>query len=248
MMKYLLIPALLTLTLSLWTETGRADIYRHVDESGTAWFTDTPATKGYVTVLKEMSKEPARSRQDLPNRPAPAKSNATGEKNSGEKTGQFTSGLPVQGRVTSTRGLRHDPFDGKLRHHNGIDIAAPTGTPVKPVAPGQVIFSGNRSGYGLTVIVDHQDGSYSVYAHHSRNLVTEGEIVDGGTVIALTGSTGRSTGPHLHFEAWRDGENITNFYLPGASDQSGTTLAAAQRETPIRRVLKEDGTLLFTNL
>ena len=121
----------------------------------------------------------------------------------------------------------------------------PAVLPVKPVAPGTVIFSGWKGGYGNTVILDHHDGMVTVYAHHSSNSVSEGTSVDLNTIIALTGSTGRSTGPHLHFEAWQDGTNISSDFIPGSSPgQTPATLAKA----PIRRLLQADGTLLFTNL
>ncbi|NJD91745.1 MAG: M23 family metallopeptidase, partial [Geobacter sp.] len=160
-------------------------------------------------------------------------------------TGLSGRGLPIDGVITSTTGFRNDPFNGRLTHHNGLDIAAPTGTPVKPVAPGTVIFSGWKKGYGNTVILEHDDGMVTVYAHHSRNSVSEGERVDLGSVIAATGSTGRSTGPHLHFEAWRNGTNITSDFMPGSSSD---TPATASSRAPIRRFLQSDGTLLFTNL
>jgi murein DD-endopeptidase MepM/ murein hydrolase activator NlpD len=153
--------------------------------------------------------------------------------------------LPVAGVITSTTGFRNDPFNGKLKHHNGLDIAVPSGTPVKPVAPGTVIFSGWKNGYGNTVILEHPDGLITVYAHHANNDVAEGALVDLDTIIARTGSTGRSTGPHLHFEAWQNGVNITADYMP---DSSKSQSHIAQDKIPIRRVLQTDGTILFTNL
>jgi murein DD-endopeptidase MepM/ murein hydrolase activator NlpD len=143
--------------------------------------------------------------------------------------------------------MRHDPFDGRLKHHNGLDIAARTGTPVKPVAPGTVIFSGWKNGYGNTVILEHDNGMVTVYAHHASNSVTEGATVDTSSVIAHSGSTGRSTGPHLHFEAWQGGANITAGFMPqGYANQDQRSKKAP--DTPIRRYLQEDGTILFTNL
>jgi murein DD-endopeptidase MepM/ murein hydrolase activator NlpD len=156
--------------------------------------------------------------------------------------------LPVPGRITSLSGFRHDPIDGKLRHHNGVDIATPQGTPIKPVAPGVVLYSGARPGYGNTVIMEHADGTVTLYAHNSANLVSEGEYADQATTISLSGSTGRSTGPHLHFEAWRGGENITATFTPGANGSSAGPVAANRSGNDIRRIVQADGTLLFTNL
>ncbi|MBI3592378.1 MAG: M23 family metallopeptidase [Nitrospirae bacterium] len=116
--------------------------------------------------------------------------------------------LPLTGKITSDYGLRHDPIDGKLRHHNGIDIAAPEGTPVEPVASGRVVFSGFSEGYGNYVIMEHENGLTSLYAHNSVNYVKTGDVVDKGKIIALSGSTGRSTGPHLHFELRKDGVSV----------------------------------------
>lgn len=113
--------------------------------------------------------------------------------------------LPAVGKVTSRYGLRHDPIDGRLRHHNGIDIAMPEGTPVVSAAPGKVVFSGFSSGYGNCVIIEHDNGLTSLYAHNSLNLVKTGDVVDKHKVLALSGSSGRSTGPHLHFEVRKDG-------------------------------------------
>jgi murein DD-endopeptidase MepM/ murein hydrolase activator NlpD len=157
---------------------------------------------------------------------------------------QQATELPLQGVITSTTGYRNDPFDGRLKHHNGMDIAAPSGTPVKPVASGIVVYSGWRNGYGNSVIIEHDNGMVTVYAHHSSNQVSEGTAVDRSTVIALSGSTGRSTGPHLHFEAWRNGENITPSFLPTGTPQQHQAVAA----TAVRRYLQPDGTILFTNL
>jgi murein DD-endopeptidase MepM/ murein hydrolase activator NlpD len=116
--------------------------------------------------------------------------------------------LPVKGEITSRFGLRIDPIDGKRRHHNGIDIAVPEGTKINPVLPGKVIYSGYSKGYGNCVIVEHEGRIQTVYAHNLKNLVKVGDLVSSDTVIALSGSTGRTTGPHLHFEVRRDGKPI----------------------------------------
>lgn len=121
---------------------------------------------------------------------------------------KYKISFPVSGRITSSFGLRRDPIDGKLRHHKGVDIAVPEGTTVKPILPGKVVYSGNCSKYGNCVIIEHENGIQTVYAHNSKNLVQRGEEVTPDTVIALSGSTGRVTGPHLHFEVRREGTPV----------------------------------------
>ncbi|MCS7214559.1 MAG: M23 family metallopeptidase [Thermodesulfovibrio sp.] len=116
--------------------------------------------------------------------------------------------LPVSGKITSYFGLRTDPIDGKLRHHNGIDIAVPEGTEIKSIFSGKVVYSGYSETYGNCVIVEHDNGLQTVYAHNSKNLVKKGDRVSPDTVIALSGSTGRTTGPHLHFEVRKDGKPL----------------------------------------
>ena len=116
--------------------------------------------------------------------------------------------MPVEGVITSRFGLRSDPFHGKTRHHKGLDIAAPTGTPIHPVRPGTVVSSGERGGYGNVVVLDHGDGTTSLYAHCHELKVKKGDKVGYRDVIATVGSTGRSTGPHLHLEVHRDGKAV----------------------------------------
>lgn len=110
--------------------------------------------------------------------------------------------LPVEnGVVTSGVGLRLDPFgSGKRVFHRGIDIAAPVGTPVRAVRDGRVVFAAVRRGYGSTVIVEHANGDRTLYGHNSLVRVQPGELVESGTVVAFSGNSGRSTGPHVHFE------------------------------------------------
>jgi murein DD-endopeptidase MepM/ murein hydrolase activator NlpD len=116
----------------------------------------------------------------------------------------------VQGAValSSGFGLRKDPFTGRVKQHDGLDVVAPSGAPISAVAEGSVTFSGWKSGYGNTVIIRHQDGLESVYGHLSRSLVHVGERVDSHTSIACVGSMGRSTGAHLHFEVRRNGKAV----------------------------------------
>jgi len=132
-----------------------------------------------------------------------------------EESGQEASSpgggvFPIRegGRVSSTFGPRKDPFTGADKLHHGIDIAAPEGTPVHPVRGGEVTFSGYQQGYGNVVVVDHGDGLVTKYAHNRANRVAAGDRVETDTVLAEVGSTGRSTGPHLHFEAGYEGKKI----------------------------------------
>jgi murein DD-endopeptidase MepM/ murein hydrolase activator NlpD len=112
------------------------------------------------------------------------------------------------GRISSTFGLREDPLSGEERFHKGTDIAAPAGTPIRAVAAGKVVFSGQAGGYGNLVTVEHADGTMTRYAHTAENLVSTGEQVAAGQKIALVGSSGRSTGPHLHFEVLKAGNPV----------------------------------------
>lgn len=110
-------------------------------------------------------------------------------------------GAPVsQLHITSSYGVRKDPFDGKQKRHRGIDFAGKIGTELMAVAPGRVISAGERVGYGTTVEIDHGLGFTTLYAHLSQITVSRGEWVKPGTVVGLGGSSGRSTGPHLHYE------------------------------------------------
>ena len=107
--------------------------------------------------------------------------------------------------ITSGFGRRADPFGGGAAWHKGIDFSARTGDPVMAVADGVVSYSGVRSGYGKVVEIDHGNGFVTRYAHNSRNLVQVGDLVRVGSEIAKAGSTGRSTGAHVHFEVWENG-------------------------------------------
>lgn len=122
--------------------------------------------------------------------------------------GPQTSSLPVNGQVSSGFGVRKHPISGHNQFHHGMDIAAPFGNEIRPIRDGEVAFSGAQPGYGNVVIVDHGNGLISKYAHNSLNLVKEGDKVDSKTVIARVGSTGYSTGPHLHLEVRYKGESI----------------------------------------
>lgn len=128
----------------------------------------------------------------------------------GGYTGASTGNLlrPVSGRITSGYGWRIHPILGTRRFHNGVDIAAPTGTPIRAADAGRVIFAGWKGAYGRTVVIDHGGGWSTLYAHCSRIHVSRGQVVSRGQNIAAVGSTGWSTGPHLHWTVYRNGRTV----------------------------------------
>jgi murein DD-endopeptidase MepM/ murein hydrolase activator NlpD len=125
---------------------------------------------------------------------------------------------PVMGpRTSSSFGIRKHPITKKARkHHDGIDLAAPTGATIRSIASGHVIFADQFGGYGNLIVIKHADGLTSHYGHCNETSVRVGQKVLAGDVIGTVGSTGRSTGPHLHFEIRRNGEpEHPERYLPG---------------------------------
>jgi murein DD-endopeptidase MepM/ murein hydrolase activator NlpD len=118
------------------------------------------------------------------------------------------NGRPSKGYITSGFGTRSDPFNGGRAHHMGIDFSARTGDPVLSAAGGVVSFAGVKSGYGNVVEVDHGNGYSTLYGHNSRLIVRAGDIVRAGQQLAKAGSTGRSTGPHVHFEVHVNGRQV----------------------------------------
>lgn len=115
---------------------------------------------------------------------------------------------PVRGPVNSGFGGRSSPWSAKSEFHSGLDIGAPVGTQVKAPAPGVVVFAGTHPEYGQTLIVDHGNDTKSLYGHLSRLGVGVNHTVHRGDVIALTGNTGRSSGPHLHYEIQVQGQPV----------------------------------------
>jgi len=113
-------------------------------------------------------------------------------------------GWPVTGEITSPFGKREHPKYGHEEFHTGIDLSVPTGTEVRATADGIVVFSGYRGRNGNIVMIKHGYGFTTIYAHNQKNLVHVGQRIKRGDVIALSGSTGTTTGPHLHYEIWKD--------------------------------------------
>ena len=126
-------------------------------------------------------------------------------------------GAGWESRVTSEFGYRRDPFTGKLKGHTGMDLAVPTGTPVRAALPGTVTVSQYNSSYGYYVMIDHGDGLSTLYAHNSKLVAKVGDTVEAGDIVSVSGSTGRSTGPHLHFEVRVNGQRTApRAYLPAS--------------------------------
>ena len=119
------------------------------------------------------------------------------------------TGMPVaHGYIASGFGGRADPLDGHSAFHSGIDFDAPMGSAVTAVADGVVTWAGVRSGYGNVIEIDHGNGYMTRYAHNSELVARVGQRVHAGETIAKVGSTGRSTGPHCHFEVWLNGRAV----------------------------------------
>ena len=122
---------------------------------------------------------------------------------------------PVRGWTTSEFGIRRDPYTSRARMHRGLDIAAAIGTTVNSPADGLIIFTGKDGAFGKVVVVDHKNNIMTRYAHLSRIDVTTGDQVKRGEQLGAVGNTGRSTGPHLHYEVWINGipENPRKYIL-----------------------------------
>ena len=113
--------------------------------------------------------------------------------------------LPVKGWISSRFGYRKSPFGGRREFHKGVDIAAKNRSPVVATADGVITFAGAKAAYGKTIVIDHGHGIVTSYGHLSKTLVKAGRHVKRGDTVGLVGSTGRSTGPHVHYEVRLDG-------------------------------------------
>jgi len=238
---------------------SRGDIYRFVTIDGVETFTDAPNTKDAKLVIRDSSKKRRSVRkgtatQKIHNISLDEVVEKTVTTSLGNRAPSANSAIephlpPVGGAISSGVGMRVDPIDGKPRYHNGIDIAIPEGTPVRPAATGVVVYSGQRPGYGYTILIEHDNGMVTLYGHNSRLMASPGQMVDTGTVIAYSGNTGRSTGPHLHFEAWQAGVNVTPAFMPGSTTQlPKVRMAAHKPKAHFRKEILADGSVLFTNL
>ncbi len=114
----------------------------------------------------------------------------------------------ASGYLSSKFGMRKDPFNGRLRKHQGIDLAGPRGSDIMSIAAGTVVFSGRKGGYGRVIDIKHANGLLSRYAHLQKSLVKVNQTIAAGEKIALLGTSGRSTGPHLHLEILKNNKNI----------------------------------------
>ena len=139
----------------------------------------------------------------------------------GGEGGAAAMARPVQGRLTSGFGSRFHPVLGSARFHKGVDLAAPSGTPIVAAADGRIVSAGWHGGYGRQVAIAHGGGVQSSYSHMSRIAASAGEAVRRGQVIGYVGSTGLSTGPHLHYEVYKNGRpvNPMSVKLSGAPAQ-----------------------------
>jgi murein DD-endopeptidase MepM/ murein hydrolase activator NlpD len=127
---------------------------------------------------------------------------------------------PVNGSLVSHFGMRMDPFSGQGGFHPGVDLHAPVGTPIRAAADGRIVQAGWNAGYGISVMIDHENDMQTLYGHLSRVELRVGQEVKRGQIIGLTGTTGRSTGPHLHYEVHVGGAPVNPYrYLRQAHQQ-----------------------------
>lgn len=146
-----------------------------------------------------------------------AADNLSEMRNLADAAENIPSERPTQARTTSGFGVRFDPFNGRPAVHQGQDFAAPLNTPIHATAPGVVAFAGVRSGYGNTIEIDHGRGFKTRFAHLNTVAVEAGQRIALGQRIGAMGTTGRSTGVHLHYEVWLDGrpQNPARFFRAG---------------------------------
>jgi murein DD-endopeptidase MepM/ murein hydrolase activator NlpD len=194
--------------------------------------TDIPGSRPAVSDISTMLKG-LQSQIDLSGSQLSALENVILSRQLGQEI--HPEGRPVDsGYVSSGFGQRVDPFTGSGEFHEGIDFAAPEGTKIRAVAAGIVIWAGPRGGYGNMVQIDHGNGYATRYGHAYQVLVHVGETVNRGDVLALVGDTGRSTGPHVHFEVLKNGHEVNPAHFvalrAGATAFSGAGAARVAAE------------------
>ena len=127
-------------------------------------------------------------------------------------------GFPVEGNISSPYGRRDNPFGGERTFHSGVDISGPPGTPIRATADGVVSYSGWTQYSGYVVFIEHGCGFSTAYAHNRSNTVKVGQRVKRGEIIAYIGSSGKSTGPHVHYGVWEKGKSVNpSKFLQGRS-------------------------------
>ena len=151
----------------------------------------------------------------------------------GEEIGSSAQNFqwPLRTRISSGFGWRKDPINGQKRFHQGIDLPAEEGSPVRAALSGRVIYSDFQQDYGQVVVLDHGHGFTTLYAHNKENLVNTGDWVREGSCLARVGSSGRSTGSHLHFEVRKNGEYLDPLdYLGFNKVENKTQLAGSSHK------------------
>ncbi|GEM_PF-2680093 len=148
-----------------------------------------------------------------------------------------------EGRLSSGYGTRSvDPVSGKATpkgHHDGYDLAAAMGTPIRASKAGKVSFAGRKGGYGNSVILDHPGGWSTLYGHASRLVVSLGQEVDAGQILGHVGSTGRSTGPHLHYELRHHGKSMDPGIFAASKPRPLEAMNSDPTPPPVRSVTKD---------
>lgn len=196
------------LSASTWLDTIDAELARQISRSGGIGLADVMAK-----AIREQAAGRAAAQDAAETGPAVALPTVSGPvpPQAGAVSGPAEA-IPSSGvgpdRMTSAFGWRADPFTGALRYHRGVDVKAAYGQGVPAAATGVVVEAGERGAYGLTVVVEHENGVRTRYAHLSAMTVGPGDRVLQGQEIGRVGQTGRATGPHLHFEVIRHGQRI----------------------------------------
>ena len=185
-----------------------------------------------VTKTRSSASKPAAPRRRVIERPSMSGERRTASSDASVAEARAL-GLPVIGRITSRfSNARTHPLLGVVRRHNGVDIAAPSGTPITAAAAGRVIFAGRKFGFGNTVEIDHGNGVITRYAHARTIKVRGGARVEPGTTIATVGRTGLASGPHLHFEVLLNGTSVDPLKRPVSSLLGGAASETAGESSP----------------